>query len=112
MIRHLQLTLDNGKTGDKAEKLYIFATEGFEFYSIHLSLECSKFGIDTTDTDGNVTMGVDEPTWWKTTIEFLLGVMCASALISLPDWIKLTPEMFGEDKWTALAYSGRVPRCS
>ena len=112
MIRHLQLTLDHGKAGDKAEKLYVFACEGFEYYSIHLSLECSKFGLDTTDTDENFNMGDDAPNWWKTTIEFLLGVMCASALISLPEWIKLTPEMFSEDKWTALGYDGRVPRCS
>ena len=109
MIKHLQITLDNGKTGKDAEKLYILCSEGFEYYTIHISLETCNLSIDTTDTDGNITMGVDEPTWWKNTIEFWLGARCASALISIPDWIKLTPEMFGDDRWTVRGYAGRVP---
>lgn len=100
MVKYLRITLTNGKTGDKAEKLYIFATKGFEFYTVHLSLECSKWSIDTADSDN--TMVVDSPDQWKTTIEFLLGCMCASALISVPDWITLTSEMFGADRWTVL----------
>ena len=111
MIKHLQITLDNGKTGKDAEKLYILCSEGFEYYTIHISLEACNFSIDTTDTDGVVCQGADadEPYWWKDTIEFLIGARCASALISTPDWIKLTPEMFDDDRWTVRGYAGRVP---
>lgn len=112
MIKHLQITLDNGKTGKDAEKLYILCSEGFECYTIHISLETCNLSIDTTDTDGNITLGVVEPAWWMNTIEFLLGVRCASALISIPDWITLTPEMFAEDRWTVRDYAGVVPRCN
>lgn len=104
MVKYLRITLTNGKISDKSEKLHILCSKGFEYYTVHISLECSKFSIDTAESDYAmcVTMNVDESDWWKTTIEFLLGCLCASSLISIPDWITLTPEMFGADRWTVL----------
>lgn len=124
MIKHLQITLDNGKTGKDLEQLFILCTEGPYYWTYHICHETDAEGEDIAEVGSiadQVEDGIDTVQWWfelvNDAIERLFDLQTHSAAIlkcignhdgtqmmairSLDTaWTWLNKEMFAEDRWT------------
>lgn len=75
MYSTLDFELDNGKTGDYREKLYVRLTKSTHQYSYHIAWENSGDGFDYADNGETKEIGNDSCDWWRNTIESAILTM-------------------------------------
>lgn len=106
MVKYLRITLTNGeKTHTKWAKLCIHATQGRSHYTYHVAYETYDYTIDISDAGedvNNMVFGNNPSRWWADNVYESTCDLFRAALMTVPGWIVVEPEMFGADRWTFL----------
>ena len=104
MLKTLLITLTNGeKTPSKLEKVFIHATEGWSHYTYHIAYETYDYSTDISDAGDDynqIVCGNDTPRWWADNVYESTCDLFKAALMEVPEWVVVEPEMFAEDRWT------------